>query len=68
MKLYTGDRVIDARGRCLCLAHRAKVAGQKGWIACPVTKEKIRRGHAAVVLDTEIRAVIGANGQFILAR
>ena len=68
MKLYTGDRVIDHQGRELCLSHRAFVAGRKGWLACPVQKEKVQRGHNAVVLDTEIRAVVGDNGQFILAR
>lgn len=67
MKLYTGDRVIDHRGRELCLSHRASVAGRKGWLAYPVQREKVQRGHNAVVLDDEIRAVI-EDGQFILAR
>ena len=67
MKLYTGDRIIDHRGRELCLSHRASVAGRKGWLAYPVQREKVQRGHNAVVLDTEIRAVI-EDGQFILAR
>ena len=68
MKLYAGDRVIDHRGRELCLSHRASVAGRKGWLAYPVKQEKVQLGHNAVVLDTEIRAVVGDNGQFILAR
>ena len=68
MKLYVGDRVIDHRGRELCLSHRAKSAGRKGWLAYPVRLEKVQRGHNSVVLDTEIRAVVGDNGQFILAR
>ena len=68
MKLYTGDRVIDNRGRELCLCHRASVAGRKGWLASPVRREKVQRGHNAVVLDSEIRAVVGDNGQFVLAR
>ena len=68
MKLYTGDHVIDHRGRELCLSHRAKIAGRKGWLAYPVLREKVQRGHNAVVLDTEIRAVVGDNGQFVLAR
>ena len=68
MKLYTGDRVIDVRGRELCLASRAKVAGRKGWLAYPVRRKKVQRGHNAVVLDEEIRGVLGEDGQFILAR
>lgn len=68
MKLYAGDRVIDNRGRELCLCHRASVAGRKGWLAYPVRRENVQRGHNAVVLDTEIRAVVGDNGQFVLAR
>ena len=68
MKLYTGDRIIDHRGRELCLLHRASVAGRKGWLVYPVRREKVQRGHNAVVLDEEIRAVVGDNGQFILAR
>lgn len=67
MKIYTGDRVIDHRGRELYLSHRASVAGRKGWLAYPVQREKVQRGHNAVVLDTEIRAVI-EDGQFLLAR
>ena len=67
MKLYTGDRIIDHRGRELCLSHRAKVAGRRGWFAYPVQKEKVQRKHNAVVLDEEIRAVI-EDGQFLLAR
>lgn len=68
MKLYAGDRVIDNRGRELCLRHRASVAGRKGWLAYPVRREKVQRGHNAVVLDEEIRGVLGEVGQFILAR
>lgn len=68
MKLYTGDRVIDNRGRELCLCHRASVAGRPGWLAYPVRREKVQRGYNAVVLDTEIRAVVGEGGQFLLAR
>lgn len=68
MKLYTGDRVIDHRGRELCLSHRAKIAGRPGRLAYPVRREEVQRGHNAVVLDSEIRAVVGDNGQFILAR
>ena len=41
--------------------------GRKGWLAYPVQREKVQRGHNAVVLDTEIRAVI-EDGQFLLAR
>ena len=68
MKIYTGYRVIDHRGREPCLSHRAKIAGRKGWLAYPVRREEAQRVHNAVVLDTEIRAVVGDNGQFILAR
>ena len=68
MKLYTGDRIIDYRGRELCLSHRASVAGRKGWLAYPVKKEEVQRKHNAVVLDCEIKGVLGDNGQFILAR
>ena len=68
MKLYTGDRIIDHRGRELCLSHRAKIAGRKGWLAYPVRGEEVQRGHNAVVLDSEIRAVVSESGQFILAR
>ena len=68
LKIYAGDRIIDIKGRELCLSHRAKVAGRTGWLAYPVKKEKVQRGHSAVVLDTEIMAVVGDNGQFILAR
>ena len=68
MKLYTGDRIIDHRGRELCLSHRASVAGRKGWLAYPMRREEVQRGHNAVVLDSEIRAVVGDNGQFILTR
>ena len=68
MKLYAGDRIIDDRGRELCLAHRAKVAGRPGWLAYPVKKEEVQRRHNAVVLDYEIKGVLGDNGQFILAR
>ena len=68
MKLYAGDRVIDHRGRELCLSHRASVAGRKGWrLAYPVRREEVQRGHNAVVLDSEIRSVI-EDGQFVLAR
>lgn len=68
MKLYTGDRIIDHRGRELCLSHRAKIAGRKGWIAYPMRREEVQRGHYAVVLDEEIRAVLGEGGQFLLTR
>ena len=68
MKLYTGDHIIDHRGRELCLSHRAKIAGRKGWLAYPVRREKVQRGYNAVVLDEEIRGVLGEGGQFILAR
>ena len=68
MKLYTGDHVIDHRCRELCLSHRASVAGRKGWLAYPVRREKVQRGHNAVVLDSEISAVVSESGQFILAR
>ena len=68
MKLYAGDRVIDHRGRELCLSHRASVAGRKGWLAYPVKREKVQRGHNSVVLDEEIRGVLEEGGQFILAR
>ena len=68
MKLYTGDRIIDNRGRELCLSHRAKIAGRKGWLAYPVRRKEVQRGHNAVVLDSEIRAVVSESGQFILAR
>lgn len=68
MKLYAGDRIIDNRGRELCLAHRAKVAGRPGWLAYPVKREKVQRGHNSIVLDEEIRGVLGEGGQFILAR
>lgn len=68
VKLYTGDRVIDHRGRELCLSHRASVAGRKGWLAYPVRRDEVQRRHNAVVLDDEIRGVVGDNGQFILAR
>lgn len=55
MKLYTGDRIIDHRGRELCLSHRASVAGRKGWLAYPVRREKVQRGHNAVfVLIQEV--------------
>ena len=66
MKLYTGDRIIDHRGRELCLSHRASVAGRKGWLAYPMRREEVQ--HDGVVLDSEIRAVVGDNGQFILTR
>ena len=68
MKLYAGDRIIDHRGRELCLSHRASVAGRKGWLAYPVKKEKVQFGHVAVVLNTEIRGVLDEGGQFIFAR
>lgn len=68
MKLYTGDRIIDNRGRELCLSHRASVAGRKGWLAYPVRRKEVQLGHNAVVQDSEIRAVVGDNGQFVLAR
>ena len=68
MKLYTGDHVIDHRGRELCLSHRASVAGRKGWLAYPVRGEEVQRGLNAVVLDEEIRAVLGEGGQFLLTR
>ena len=68
MKLYTGDRIIDHRGRELCLSHRASVAGRPGWLAYPVRRDEVQRRHNAVVLDTEIRAVLSESGQFILAR
>ena len=68
MKFYTGDRVIDNRGRELCLCHSASVAGRKSWLAYPMRREKVQRGHNAVVLDEEIRGVLGEGGQFLLAR
>lgn len=68
MKLYTGDRIIDHRGRELCLSHRASVAGRKGWLAYPVRREKVQRGHNAVVLDEKIMGVLDEDGQFILTR
>jgi len=68
MKLYAGDRIIDTRGRELCLAHRAKIAGRRGWFAYPVKREEVQRRHNAIVLDTEIRAVLSESGQFLLAR
>ena len=68
MKIYAGDRIIDNKGRELYLSGRAKIAGRSGWLAYPVKKEKVQFGHVAVVLNTEIMAVVGDNGQFILAR
>ncbi len=66
MRIYTGDRVIDHKGRELELAERATVAGRKGWLAHPVRKEEAQREHCAIVLDTEITAVVGDNGQYLL--
>ena len=68
LKIYAGDRTIDNKGRELYLSGRAKIAGRSGWLAYPVKKEKVQFGHVAVVLNTEIMAVVGDNGQFILAR
>ncbi len=68
LKIYAGDRIIDNKGRELYLSGRAKIAGRSGWLAYPVKKEKVQFGHVAVVLNTEIMAVVGDNGQFILAR
>ena len=45
-----------------------KVGGRPGWLAYPVRREKLQRGHNAVVLDEEIKAVLDEGGQFILAR
>lgn len=47
---------------------RAKIAGRKGWLAYPVRREEVQRGHNSVVLDEEIKAVLDEGGQFILAR
>lgn len=68
LKIYAGDRIIDDKGRELCLSGRAKIAGRSGWLAYPVKKEKVQFGHVAVVLDEEIKGVVGESGQFILAR
>jgi len=67
MKLYAGDRIIDHRGRELCLAERAKIAGRRGWFAYPVRDNKAQRKHQAMVLDEEVKAVL-EDGQFLLAR
>ena len=68
LKIYAGDRIIDNKGRELYLSGRAKIAGRSGWLAYPVKKEKVQFGHVAVVLNTEIMAVVGDNGQYILVR
>lgn len=65
MKTYTGDRVIDIRGRELELAERVKVGPWRGWLACPVQGDTVQREHSATVLDTEITAVV-EDGQYVL--
>lgn len=61
------EKVHEVVRLCDELKKRAKIAGRKGWLAYPVRREKVQRGHNAVVLDSEIRAVI-EDGQFVLAR
>ena len=69
MKLYTGDRLISTTEAASCVSHRASVAGRKGWLAYPVRREKVQRGHNSIVLDEgNSGAFFGEGGRFILAR